>query len=156
MYQFVFCTEFIWRLQEGNDKASCFQCLSLRANYSYFHLVYLSVRTCEVFLCFVDIVRVRVYYFDSIFLCLRSLVSQVFTPRMSPTLSYQSRSYATRPKYSMGRNKDLVLCCNQWDITTLRCDVAPFLFLETYGNNESTLTNTQFSKLKARSYEEKK
>ena len=64
MYQFVFCTEFIWRLQEGNDKASCFQCLSLRANYSYFHLVFLSVRTCEVFLCFVDIVRVRVYYFD--------------------------------------------------------------------------------------------
>ena len=29
--------------------------------------IYLAVKTCEVFLCFVAIVRVRVYYVDSFF-----------------------------------------------------------------------------------------
>ena len=38
--------------------------------------VYLSVKTCEVFLCFVAIVRVRVCYVDFfVFFCFTSLVS---------------------------------------------------------------------------------
>ena len=47
--------------------------------------VYVGVRTCELFLCFVAIVRVRVYYVDFfVFFVLRHLwVSQVLTPRQS-------------------------------------------------------------------------
>ena len=53
------------------------------AKHSAILWVYLGVRTCEVFLCFVDIVRVRVYYVDFfVFFVLRHWwVSQVFTPR---------------------------------------------------------------------------
>ena len=49
--------------------------------------VYLGVKTCEVFLCFVAIVRVRVYYVDFfVFFVLRHWwVSKVFIPRMSQT-----------------------------------------------------------------------
>ena len=47
--------------------------------------VYLGVRTCKLFLCFVAIVRVRVYYVDFfVFFVLRHWwVSQVLTPRQS-------------------------------------------------------------------------
>ena len=47
--------------------------------------VYLGVKTCQVFLCFVAIVRVRLYYVDFfVFFVLRHWgVSQVLTPRMS-------------------------------------------------------------------------
>ena len=47
--------------------------------------VYLGVKTCEVFLCFVAIVRVRVYYvvFFVFFVLRHWWVSQVLTPRMS-------------------------------------------------------------------------
>ena len=47
--------------------------------------VYLGVRTCELFLRFVAIVRVRVYYVDFfVFFVLRHWrVSQVLTPRQS-------------------------------------------------------------------------
>ena len=50
--------------------------------------VYLGVRTCELFLCFVAIVRVRVYYVDFfVFFVLRQWwVSQVLTPRQSQIL----------------------------------------------------------------------
>ena len=42
--------------------------------------VYLGVKTCEVFLCFVAIVRVRVYYGDLLicFLCFTLLVSVTY------------------------------------------------------------------------------
>ena len=54
-----------------------FYCICLR-----FVKFVLPVQSCEVFLCFVAIVRVRVYYF--VFSVLRHWwVSQVFTPRMS-------------------------------------------------------------------------
>ena len=54
--------------------------------------VYLGVRTCEVFLCFVATVRVGVYYVDFfVFFVLRHWwVSQVLTPRQSPFLSCPS------------------------------------------------------------------
>ena len=41
--------------------------------------VYLGVKTCEVFLCFIAIFRVRAYY-DDFFVF---FVSQVLTPRVS-------------------------------------------------------------------------
>ena len=65
-------------------KSSWFQCTL--ATYSFW--VYPGVRTCELFLCFVAIVRVRVYYVDFfVFFVLRHWwVSQVFTPRMSPNI----------------------------------------------------------------------
>ena len=51
--------------------------------------VYLGIKTCEVFLCFVAIVRVRVYYVDffAFFVLRHWRVSQVFTPRMSAVVS---------------------------------------------------------------------
>ena len=47
--------------------------------------VYLAVKTCEVFLCFVAIARVRIYYVDLFFsFVLRHLrVLLVLTPRMN-------------------------------------------------------------------------
>ena len=51
--------------------------------------VYLGVKTCEVFLCFVATFRVRVYnmltFLFSLFLCVTGeCPAQVFTLRMSP------------------------------------------------------------------------
>ena len=56
--------------------------------------VYLGVRTCELFLCFVAIVRVRVYYVDFfVFFVLRHWrVSQVLTPRQSPCFTARAQS----------------------------------------------------------------
>ena len=52
--------------------------------------IYLGVRTCELFLCFVAIVRVGVYYVD--FFVLRHWwVSQVLTPRQSPKKPSESK-----------------------------------------------------------------
>ena len=50
--------------------------ISVKYFQTYFW-VYLGVRTCELFLCFVAIVRVRVFYVDffTSFLCFTSLVS---------------------------------------------------------------------------------
>ena len=41
-----------------------FEPLTFKWNNMSKHWVYLSVRTCELFLCFAAIVRVRVYYVD--------------------------------------------------------------------------------------------
>ena len=63
--------------------------LRFRRYFRYLNFgVYLGVRTCEVFLCLVVIVRVRVYYVDLfVFFVLRHWrVSQVLTPRMSQIL----------------------------------------------------------------------
>ena len=51
--------------------------------------VYIGVKTCEVFLCFVAIVRVRVYYADCVvfFVSRHWWVPQGFTPRMSRIVS---------------------------------------------------------------------
>ena len=63
----------------------------LKSQFSRKFGVYLGVRTCEVFLCLVAVVRVRVYYVDSfVFFVLRHWwVSQVPTPRQSRNLIYQ-------------------------------------------------------------------
>ena len=57
--------------------------------------VYLGVKTCEVFLCFVASVRVRVYYADFfVFFLLRHWwVSQAFTPRMNPPATLHLLSF---------------------------------------------------------------
>ena len=44
----------------GSNKIKVAECVEDRAKF----WVYLGVKTCEVFLCFIGIVRVRVYYFD--------------------------------------------------------------------------------------------
>ena len=51
------------------QKISKFRCLEmLFSTLSRQYLgVYLGVKTCEVFICFVAIVRVRVYYVDLLF-----------------------------------------------------------------------------------------
>ena len=61
--------------------------------------IYLGVRTCEVFLCFVAFVRVRVYYVDFfVFFVLRHWwVSQVLTPRQSRVTSGTSISWSRDP-----------------------------------------------------------
>ena len=64
--------------------------ISLRQNiklWVYLAKVYLGVKTCEVFLCFVAIVRVRVCYVDFFvfFVLYHWWVLQVLTPRMSQT-----------------------------------------------------------------------
>ena len=62
--------------------------------------VYLGIRTSELFLCFVGIVRVRVYYVDFfVFVCfvLRHWwVSQVLTPRQSPNFTPPLTKYNLR------------------------------------------------------------
>ena len=58
--------------------------------------VYLGVRTCEVFLCFVAIVRVRSIMMTSLFslIVLRHWrVSQVFTPMMSHFFFHSRTSF---------------------------------------------------------------
>jgi len=60
-----------------------------RVNFHFFDnnfWVYLDVKTCEVLLCFVAFVRVRVYYVDIfVFFVLHHWrVLYVLTPRMSP------------------------------------------------------------------------
>ena len=65
-------------------------------------MVNLGVKTCEVFLCFEAIVKVRVYYVDFfVFIVLRKWrVLQVLTPRMS-----QKKHNKTRKKNENGCNE---------------------------------------------------
>ena len=57
--------------------------------------VYLDVKTCEVFLCFVAIVRIRVYYVDFfVFRCFTSLVSVTgWAQFCSPTLYFKTTAF---------------------------------------------------------------
>ena len=61
-------------------------------NYGRMDGVYLGVRTYELFLCFVSVVRVRVYYVDFFvfFVFRHRWVSQVFTPRQSQRMHLAS------------------------------------------------------------------
>ena len=81
--------------------------------------VYLGIRTCELFLCFVAIVRVRVCYVDFfVFFVLRHWwVSQVLTPR-------QSRNSAWFGGLENSKQNKTADTCSS--ITGLTCDQTNF------------------------------
>ena len=64
---------------------------------------YLGVKTCEVFLCSVAIVRGRVYYFHFfvLFVLRHWWVSKVFTPRKSPISANQIREFSSSSPFEI-------------------------------------------------------